>query len=326
MSIQTDPRILWVTTDRSMRVATHFETFQARMAELTEVSFIRKNLGKMLAGDFIRAHSQGRKVGETNLLEKVNHLGQENYDILICDSIFAFPWDSWRKIKIPKACILEDMHTTAGLQVQTARKMKFDFIFYRYQDAWRKRYGNLFDKTFWLPHCVNTEYFQDYRLEKNIDALLVGVTSPRVYPFRHKASIVLNGKPFFKQIPRPPETPHKTQKWPIRDDYGRLLNSAKLVITGGSCYHYPVMKYFEIPACNSLLFSDWFPELRDLGFQKGYNIAISDLHNLEKDVKWWLNNESERKEVSRNGMELILKKHTLEIRALQFLNRLKEIL
>ena len=173
----------------------------------------------------------------------------------------------------------------------------------------------------WFPHSVDTEQFL-YFGTKCLDVLMVGVTQLPWYPFRAEACRLLENQPYFHKVARPPETRHHAPKYPVGRDYAELLSSAKICITCGSIYHYPVMKFFEIPACGSLLISDWFPELEMLGFKPDWNMVVADLDNLPKQVEWWLSHDEERRRVSDRGAELVRKYHSTEIRAKQLLNHL----
>jgi len=320
--------ILWCTIDRSTRVAGHFDMLQEAVAGLVDVTFIRKSTEGLLAHVFGNLVMSGIKGCEESIIPLLES-SRKDFDFIMCDAIFAFPKDRWKEIGIPKAVLLEDLHgSNPAQQVQLCLEHEINTVFHRYNLALEDSHPDLIKsgcRRIWFPHCVDTDMFRDHGT-KSLGALMVGVTAPQYYPTRSKAVSLLKDKPYFKHVERPAETPHLEKKYPVGKDYAALLSSAKLSITGGSIYHYPVMKYFEIPASNTLLVSDWFPELGLLGFEPEKNMVVADLDNLSQQVEWWLSHDEERERVSQNGYEFIRKYHRVDIRAKQLVNHFCEIL
>jgi hypothetical protein len=198
-----------------------------------------------------------------------------------------------------------------------------DVVFHRYKKHFEEfRHMIKNKRSIWFPHSVNTDLFKP-RGPKTRDVVMVGITSKH-YPMRNHIARTLRDKPYFERIIRPPESLHMLDKWPIKEDYAEIVASAKICPTGGSIWHYPVAKYFEIPACNTLLMSDWFDELGDLGFIPNENMVVIDSSNLVKQVEWWLEHEDERLRVAENGYKLVLEKHTGAVRAKEFVKYLEE--
>jgi len=311
-----------------MRVARHFDALQQAVARLVDVTFIRKSTEGLLANVFGDLAVSGKIGAEETLLPFINS-PKKRFDFVMCDAIFAFPRDRWTQVDIPRAVLLEDLHgPSVAQQVRLCQEFGMEVVFHRYNLPLKKFHPDLYDgdcKCVWFPHSIDTSTFRNYGT-RSLDILMVGVIVPFYYPVRARACESLKDKPYFHRVERPVETPHPVPKYPVGQDYAELLSSAKISITGGSIYHYPVMKYFEIPACKTLLMSDWFPELGMLGFEPDRNMVVADLENLPKQVEWWLSHDEERERVSERGAELIQKYHSLEIRAKQFVNHICEFL
>ncbi|MHA1806544.1 MAG: glycosyltransferase, partial [Candidatus Thorarchaeota archaeon] len=88
----------------------------------------------------------------------------------------------------------------------------------------------------------------------------------------------------------------------------------------GSIFNAPVQKYVEIPAANSLLMSNWFPDLGLMGFLPDTNMITYHKETVIETVESLLKDEEKIKRISSNGHNLILMRHTSEIRAKQFIN------
>jgi spore maturation protein CgeB len=168
--------------------------------------------------------------------------------------------------------------------------------------------------------------FKDYGREKNIDVLMTGYHFKEVYPYRDRAYEILKNKKYFKEVQRPSETSYHSDKWPIAEDFSKLLNSSKINITGGSIFNYPVLKYMEIAASKSLIFSNYFEELSMLGFEPNVNMVEMDFNNLENQIQWWLKHDDKRNELIENAYNLILEKHTVQTRVKYIIEEMEKFL
>lgn len=322
-------RILWCTIDRSHRVAQQFDIFRKAVRKIAEVKVLMKRPG----GD------DGRRTWKTshrliqgdlkvdNILLK--HLAKDSkYDFIFCDAFFAYLSEEWRKIKIPKAIFIEDVHRgVPKAQIAIAKEHGIPTIFYRFNFAFHKFHKSAKRdfRCIWLPHSANIGRFKDYG-EKTIDVLHVGVCPEGPYPWRYGAVQLLKEKPYFELVQRPIEPGKRDKKWPIDDDYAKLLSSAKICITGGSVFNAPVQKYPEIPASGALLMSNWFPDLGLLGFVDGENMVAYDLENIVKRVEDLLADDKKRIAIATAGAELVRTRHNSKIRAKQFINYICRII
>jgi spore maturation protein CgeB len=206
----------------------------------------------------------------------------------------------------------------------------FDGIFVRYRDSFNENFPGVDkNKVYWLPHSIPQDC-NDYKLKKKIGALIVGqIRGP--YPLRAKMIEEFRGKSYFKQAMRPkeimnPEDVNKLKAWPIGRDYYKLINSSKITLTSTSSKHYSLMKFFEIPGCKSALCADYIEELGDLGFIPGTNMIEINSKNMVKKVEYMLKNHNRLEDITEAGYEMVHKKHTVDIRANQFLEMIEEVI
>lgn len=314
-------KILWLTIDRSGRVASHlFTGLQLAVHHLIDVDFLVRELDTE-AGVFCRqAVMHGRQVPPMINLDTVN-----DYDLIFTDAIFGFMTERWHDIKVPKAVLMEDQHGPMVRKYMESafNQFKFDIFCVRYRDATKTFHPYLYSKpVIWLPHSIPYGIFKDYGQEKIIGCLSTGVNNPKYYPFRAKADNELSGTSFYKRVERPPE--QAARRWPVGKDYAKLLNSSKIAITDTLRFGYPTMKIFEIPACASALCSNYIPELGDLGFIPSENmIEMKETDDLKSLIKKWLVSE-QLEELTQKGHDLVFERHTAETRAKEFITNMEK--
>ncbi|MCL6547536.1 MAG: glycosyltransferase [Alicyclobacillus sp.] len=181
----------------------------------------------------------------------------------------------------------------------------------------------------WLPHWANTEVYRDYGLPKDIDLLLMGATTGWVYPLRLRMLETLSGRAGFVHHPHPGYqrfSPAEREQVYIGERYAREINRAKIFLTCDSVFHYPLMKYFEVPACNTLLFAPGSREVEDLGFIPGQHFVAIDEHDFLDKIDYYLAHPDERDRIARQGCELVHARHSLAVRARELVHMIEDIL
>jgi hypothetical protein len=262
--------------------------------------------------------------------EKVMPRNVNDYDVLYSDFPVAFLNENWGKIKIPKVGLVEDQHNTRHKKLVGIMQKHFDGIFVRYRDSFNENFPGVDkNKVYWLPHSIPPQDCYDYKLKKEIGALIVGQISG-TYPLRVEMVEEFRGKSYFKQVERPkeilrPKDIKKLEAWPIGCDYYKLINSSKITLTSTSSKYYSLMKFFEIPGCKSALCSNYIEELGDLGFKPGTNMIEVNSKNMVKKVEDMLKNRNKLEDITEAGYEMVHKRHTVDIRANQFLEMIKEV-
>lgn len=322
-------RILWLTVDRSHRIAQQFDIFRSHVKKIADVVELKKSINGNKGQDMWQL-SRNLINGKTKIKNIViNYLKKDKkFDFIFCDAFFAYLDEDWKSFGIPSGILIEDVHQAVPRhQIEKAKEYgienlfhRFNFAFHTFHPKARRDFN-----CFWLPHSIDTTKFKPLD-NKELDVLHVGVCPKTYYPHRADAVRQLKNKEYFKQIIRPKEGGDRTKKWPIDTDYAKLVASAKICITGGSIFNAPVQKYVEIPACNTLLMSNWFPDLGLLGFVPGLNMISYNSESLIALVEGLLNDDYKLKEISANGYKLITTEHSSIKRSKQFINNICQIL
>lgn len=315
-------KVLFLTVDRSNVVTKHWGWVHKALANQANVDFIKLSLNGMKAGQFAREVSK-RNIIIGSVVKSV--LEKTNYDFILTDANFAFQDEPWDEIKIPKGMIIQDLHYNKNnpqenpyLQIQIAKKQHWDIIFHRFKYPIYHWFPELKEitKLVWMPHCIDTILFDNLDQEKKYDALMVGWHFPEYYPYRNRAHEILKDCDYYTEIERPPETGYvDNTRWPVAGDFSKVLNQAKICITGGLKHNYVILKYYEMAASKTCIFSNWFDELSDVGFIPDKNIIVMDFNNLKEQVEWWLSHDKEREQIAQNAYNLIMSRHTSDIRA-----------
>jgi hypothetical protein len=312
-------KILWLTINRSKRTASHiFTELPKELSKLVKVDIITKDLGDKLAGDYCRNVIKTNKK-EPSVLADIDY---NSYDIIVTDALFAFMSEPWRNIKQTKCMLLEDQHGEIVKAYTSAAfaKFNFDIFIVRYKNATDKFHPYLSKrKIIWSPHSINPSVFKETYDIRTIKYLLLGAVNNKHYPYRFHARKELQNYKDFKYIPRPKD--HST-KWPQGNDYVKVLNSSKYVISCPSIYKYPVIKFFEIAACGAITISPECIELRELGFENNKNILFIPHISLKTLPDFCIDEYSQ---LSKNAKELIINRHTSKKRAADLLKAFNKV-
>jgi hypothetical protein len=318
-------KILWFTRSRKHRVISHWwEGFRREVSKISQVTTI------MLPAEQNTIYSNSEKEQYNQQLTLIKDTKEINskFDIIYNESPAANFEVSWKEIIIPKAILMNDQHGKFVKEYfqRAFYENKFNILFTTYRDATIKFHPDLIKKFtwFWLPFAIDPEIFKDYNQFKKINCLNVGIINPQVYPLRFKAHKELQSLNGYTRIERPPEK-FIGNKWPIGKEYANILNSAKITITDSSIYKYPVLKFFEIPACKSVLCSDYFGELKDLGLIPNENmILIKKTDDIKETISKALKNPKLEK-IANSGYSLMHNNHTLQIRAQEFIRSIESL-
>ncbi|WP_079527458.1 glycosyltransferase [Halobacillus hunanensis] len=230
---------------------------------------------------------------------------------------------------IPTGLFVNDVHRLTNLRRNFITKNKIDYLFTIVRDKFTETYPEFKNKMEWFPHFVNTEICKDYGLEKEINLLMMGAVNDNFYPLRRdiveaykgNEEFVYHDHPGYRHFNKQDERQHL-----IGDSYAREINRAKIFLTTPSILNYPVIKYFEVLACRTLLLAPTFKELEDLGFIPWVHFVPIDETNFEEQAAYYLANETERETIADQGYDFIRQKHSLTVRTKQLVDRLEEIL
>ncbi len=239
---------------------------------------------------------------------------------------YSPPISGLSTLKIPFGVYVEDLHNLINFS-QGIIEDKVQHIFTCYRDTFYKMYPDFIDKVRWLPHHVNTKIFKNYLMQKDLNMLLMGAKDKNVYPLRHKIIKKLKKNPDFLYHRHPGyRNIENTENQFVKENYAKEINRAKVFFTCDSIYQYPILKFFEVPACHTLLLAPSSKELFDLGFRPGENFVEINNKNFINKASYYLQNDEERERITANGFKLVHERHTSEIRAKELIDMIKEII
>lgn len=247
----------------------------------------------------------------------INEYGETNSPLISGLSDLTIPW----------AVYMYDLHHKVEERKQAMERDRVKHVFTHYRDKFYEWYPEFWEMMNWLPLHAYTPVFRDYGLEKKIDYLLMGAVHETIYPLRYKmAQTMINEKGFVHHPHAGYRNFSDDEDALVGENYAREINRAKIFFTCDSLYQYPVPKYFEVLACNTLLLASASRELFDLGFQPGLNfIEVHEGDILEK-ARFYLHHESERLKVARQGYEMVRTFHSTNQRAMDLVLMIKRIL
>lgn len=185
-------------------------------------------------------------------------------------------------------------------------------------------------KVFFLPFFANTSRFKDYGYSKMFDLMMLGETAyPHIYPLRKKIMQYYKNDSRFVNYPHPgwrEFTKEEEKVALIGENYARTINQAKIFFTCGSIREVVTFKYFEVPACHTLLMAPDLPELAEIGLIPGKHfVAINEKNFMEK-AEYYLTNEEERERITDEGYHFIHNNHSTAHRAKQLIQQIESIL
>ncbi|MGD6775881.1 glycosyltransferase family protein [Sutcliffiella horikoshii] len=240
-------------------------------------------------------------------------------------------------ISIPKGCVVIDIHFNRKIRKDYFKNNKIDVIFSLTKSSFLKAFPTFKKKFKWWPFAINPSVFKDYKVKKNYDFLLMGqvydhqknsrtktITPIGKYPFRDEVLLKMRKVPGFVHRPHPGH--HAKMNSLVNANYAKEISKAHIFFTCGSRYKYPVLKYFEIPACRTLMLAEPVPDILELGFKDGENFVACNRDNFYEKAMYYLKNENERELIRDNGYKFIHEKHTISVRALEITSYIEELL
>jgi len=317
-------KILWLTIDRSMRVTGHFDYFREEVSKLVEVKAVFKSTKPYLAGKFSKLAMRGA-IKPKKLIDK--KLASKGWDFVMIDALFAYMDDRLDLLRAPKAMVIEDNHDVVPRwQVTQGKNRGVEILFHRGLESFHRFHPDAREnyKCIWLPFAANTDMFK-LRGENRSGVIHVGAVNEKHYPLRVELTRRLKDKEWFTWVRRPSESVEKVYKWPVREEYAKLLAQAEICLTTGSKYDAAVQKYFEIPSCGTVLMSNWFKDLETLGFKDRVNMVVYQ-EPVEEQIELMLQDKKRLRKIGMNGKKLIMNRHNMRIRAFEFLDEVKRII
>lgn len=229
-----------------------------------------------------------------------------------------------KDLTIPHGTLMHDLHYKLSKRNFLIHQEKPALIFCHYRDAFNKWLPDHISRFVWFPHHVPSNIFHIQPIPKDIPLLMIGATHPHIYPFRHKIAQHYYGDRRFVQRSHPGYRVVKKGLSGAR--YAREISRAQIFLTCDSIHHFPLLKYFEVLACGTLLAASGSQELTELGFVDGKTFVAINETNFKEKVEYYLLNEALRNRIVKNGLALIQQRHTTEIRAKEMIHVIQQFL
>ena len=228
---------------------------------------------------------------------------------------------------IPVGIIMHDLHYKISQRKKFIENENIQHIFSIYRDPFLKWYPEFKDKLVWFPFHVPIHVFKDYKNEKIYNLLMMGAMDQRYYPLRKKIFDKLKDEKGFQYYQHPGYGAVDKGDGVILTGaaYAKEINRSKIFLTCDSILHFPLLKYFEVLACNTLLLAPSSQELEDLGFVDGETFVAINETNFKEKAYYYLENEQERNKISTQGYKMINNKHSTKIRVMQMIQYIIQV-
>lgn len=230
-------------------------------------------------------------------------------------------------LQIPFGIIMHDLHHQVERRKAYIEANRVQHIFSIYRDSFHAWYPEYTGRMHWLPHWVDTGVFKDYALPKEVDLMMMGRRDwyyplrARIYQaFKDRPGFVCHDHPGYRNIG------DEEQNVFVGAAYAREINRAKIFLTGNSNLKYPLIKYYEVPACNTLLLAPTCNELEDLGFVPGEHFVAIDFTDFQERAEYYLAHPDERRSIAQSGYQMVRRYHSATVRASQLVGYIQEIL
>ncbi|MEW9672180.1 glycosyltransferase [Ammoniphilus sp. 3BR4] len=229
-------------------------------------------------------------------------------------------------VDIPKGTYIYDEHWNPASRIRYLQNNKIDIIFSPNKSTFLRRYPKFKPKFRFLPYSINPHVMKDWQLPKDRDFMLIGSSPKEWYPFRNEVYKRMRDVEGFEFLPHPGHKSPPSKNLMVNGKYAQELNRAKIYFTCGSKFQYPLAKFFEVPACGTLLLAEPNQDIFDLGFKDGVHFVACNKTDFYEKAMYYLENEEERNEIVKNGHDFVHAYHTHEVRAKQFLKYIDDFL
>jgi len=195
----------------------------------------------------------------------------------------------------------------------------------------------------WLPDSLPLDTYKNLGLDRIYDVCLLGRVYHSMYPLRtiiwktllqnnltdrDNIQFKVNNKTLkilYRHRPRR-GWGYTEETFPMRKTYIETINRCNIFPFDGSVYKLPILKYFECMATETLALADTPLDAEDLHFKAGYNYVEINKDNFLDKIIYYLDNEKERKKITENGLTIMFKYHSMNIRVKQLLEYFNELI
>lgn len=226
---------------------------------------------------------------------------------------------------------------SAEEHIQLINDAGYDVVFLRYPKlCGTKSHRNIYHEkldaqVFWVPWSIDIRKYKPKK--KDVDITFLGSTYD-CYPLR---KLIWGGLYYvgrghrIVREKRPPGDPYEINvsetpsQFYVGKRYHDVLGRTRIFPFGCSIYRYPLMRFFEGTSAGCLVMSNPPSMAKYLGLVDGDTYIEINEFDWEEQLKYFLENDSERKRIASEGMKLTRKHHNHKIRAKQFLELFDEV-
>jgi len=240
---------------------------------------------------------------------------------------------NFKKIEALKVLLVADPCIDLISDVEFAERHKFDLLLAFYwgdgiSDEYKKRTKIPVE---WLPLSTDIDMLKAER-KRIYDCFLSGCINPYIYPLRTKIYHYLKDsklKSFLNPIVNT-ESRLVDKEFPWKP-YFEKIQQSKIYPFGspqldcfGHYWQYPISKYFEAMACETLVVANKPTDAKALHFVPDYNFVEVNEANFKQKIAYYLENEEERKRIAKNARKTVEKHHSSRLRTKQLIKILEK--
>ncbi|GGP09202.1 glycosyltransferase family protein [Oceanobacillus neutriphilus] len=306
-------KLLLIAADTSHFTNSNYAALEQELAKVTDLMVSRKS----------------------GPIKKILHKLPEKPDfILIINDVgktFAPVVTGLADISIPAGLMVNDAHRFVEQRRRYIIRSQIQTFFVICRHNFYHHYPHQRDnQVFFLPQFANTSIFKDYDNEKTIDMMMLGeVSLSNIYPLREKILQHYKNTPGFFNRPHPgwlEFTNEQAGEALIGENYARAINQAKLFFACGSIRQVVTFKYFEVPACRTLLMAPVLPELEEIGFIAGKHFVDINAENFSERAAYYLKNSKEREKITEAGCRFVHNHHSTAHRASELVQQITSVI
>ena len=219
-------------------------------------------------------------------------------------------------LDIPKAHIVVDYGRPSGIPKQNKfmRDNGYDILFSITRNANRLLNENIPEiPNFIIPFSVDTNIYKPIPMKKEDIVLAAFNARVDIYPNRGKIQRAL------KQM-----GVRTITKKIVHQRLINAINRCKITVTSNNIFRSLSMRYTETLACGGFLLADEPEDLDLVGLEDGKHLVIyNGIKDFKKKIRFYMQNDSARDAICKQGMKFVRKNHSCEVRVQQMIDIIK---
>lgn len=271
----------------------------------------------------------GRGAGLDPETDIVKIVKKENPDILFFTEKKGYT--NIEKVETPKFMFCADPWANIFTHTQIMNRYNFDGALMLYPSAipFYSKYAKC--KLYPSPYAVDPEHFKDMDLEREYDVFCSGSFGAEAHPLRHRLLTESERHPDVKF--------HLSEGHGLSfEDYVKALNRSKIFCFDNVYLRIPegdpraprirfaIEKWFEAMSCGMMAMAPAPKYAEGLHFKADYNFVDVNMDNFMEKIRYYLDNDNERRLITMRGKYTVMKYHTVEMRVKQMTDVFREVL